>query len=68
MEEADITLQGLSTNIELKVPTVYKLISAILASKRHTYFTYSVLWSITRKKLIAFPSSYLCGKGFQRGC
>ncbi|XP_055889327.1 protein FAM200C-like [Biomphalaria glabrata] len=66
IEEDDVALQeellGISTNEELKVQ-LKKRISALLVPK-DIPDTYTILWNIVRKFLIAFPSSYLVDRGF----
>ncbi|VVC25087.1 Reverse transcriptase domain [Cinara cedri] len=66
IEESDIALQeeliGISTNEELKVQ--FRNGEQQFWLHRDIPVTYPTLWSIARKFLIAFPSSYCVEKGF----
>ncbi|GFY21935.1 uncharacterized protein TNCV_3295791 [Trichonephila clavipes] len=66
IEETDVVLQeeliGMSTNEELKVE--FKNGYQKFWLQKNIPLTYSTLYNITRKFLIAFPSSYLVERGF----
>lgn len=66
IEETDIVLQeeviGISTNEELKVQ--FKKGYQQFWLQRDIPMTYPALWTIARKFLIAFPTSYLVERGF----
>ncbi|KAJ8946493.1 hypothetical protein NQ318_001768 [Aromia moschata] len=66
VEETDVILQeeliGLSTNEELKEQ--FRNGYQLFWLQKDIPVTYTVLWNIAKKFLIAFPSSYLVGKGF----
>ncbi|XP_067417820.1 SCAN domain-containing protein 3-like [Emydura macquarii macquarii] len=66
IEESDIALQEelieISTNEELKVQ--FKKGYQQFWLQKNVAVTYPALWSIARKFLIAFPSSYLVERGF----
>ncbi|KAJ8885608.1 hypothetical protein PR048_011806 [Dryococelus australis] len=65
-EETDVILQGeligISTNEELKVQ--FRKGYQQFWLQRDIPVTYPALWTIARKFLIAFPSSYLVKRGF----
>ncbi|XP_056642822.1 SCAN domain-containing protein 3-like [Diorhabda sublineata] len=66
IEETDISLQeeliGISTNEELKVE--FRKGYQQFWLQKDIPATYPGVWNITRKFLIAFPSSYLVERGF----
>jgi hypothetical protein len=66
IEESDVMLQeeliGISTNEELKVQ--FRKGYQQFWLQRDIPVTYPALWTIARKFLIAFPSSYLVERGF----